>query len=78
MSAPPRLSKSQFEMLDKICRTNGGGCSGYSLDRRVMRSLETRGLIQGKAGQEYCAVHTREGLQLWRSLSAEPVRGEQP
>ena len=70
-----RLGKSQFAMLDKICRTNGGGCSGYSLDRRVMRSLEARGLIQGKLGQEWCAVHTREGLQLWRELTA---RGEQP
>lgn len=66
-----RLGSAQFAMLDSICRTNGGGRSGYSLNRRTMRSLESKGLIQGKAGQEYCAVHTREGLDLWRKLTAE-------
>lgn len=68
------LGKAQFAMLDSICRTNGGGVNGYSLDRRVMHSLQKRGLIQGKMGSPWRAVHTREGLELWRKLSAEPVR----
>jgi len=69
MSERP-LGKAQLAMLGEICRTNGGGVSGYRPNQRTMRSLEERGLIQGKAGQEWCAVHTREGLELWRSLQA--------
>lgn len=68
---PVRLGKTQFAMLDRICRTNGGGVSGYSLNRRVMERLYELDLIQGKRGQEWCAVHTSEGLALWRKITAE-------
>lgn len=60
------LGRRQIELLDRICRTNGGGISGYGLHRSTMRSLEKRGLIQGKRTHESCAVHTREGLDVWR------------
>jgi len=66
-----KLGKKQAQMLRDIVKTNGGGISGYSLDQRVMRSLENKGLIQGKLNQESTAVHTRAGLEWVRS---NPVR----
>lgn len=63
----PRLGKRQWEMLGKIVRTNGGGIYVYySIQKTVLR-LHELGLVQGKAGQQYCAVHTREGLEAWRA-----------
>jgi hypothetical protein len=60
------LSPIQFDMLVRVVKTNGGGLNGYSEDRRTWRSLEKRGLIQGKSGLQCCFVHTRKGLALYR------------
>jgi len=60
------LSPIQFDMLARAVQTNGGGLNGYSEDRRTWRSLEKRGLIQGKSGLDCCFVHTRKGLELYR------------
>lgn len=66
-----KLGRKQAQMLRDIVNTNGGGISGYSLDQRVMRSLEEKGLIQGKLNQQSAAVHTRAGLEWVRN---NPVR----
>ena len=64
-----KLGDKQIELLRKTCQTNGGGVSVWNCDRRVMRSLEAKGLIQGKLNQESWFVHTREGLKLYRELA---------
>lgn len=66
-----KLGKAQEKMLRDIVATNGGGISGYSLDQRVMRALEAKGLIQGKCSCPSAAVHTRDGLDWVRN---NPVR----
>jgi uncharacterized protein YjhX (UPF0386 family) len=66
-----RLGARQLDLLDRVCRTSGGGVSCFGEQERVYRSLERKGLIQGKSGQQYRAVHTREGLALWRKMQAE-------
>jgi len=66
------LTHLQWELLDRICRTNGGGLSlppGDELKRA--QSLYRRGLAQGKSGQQYRAVHTPDGLKLWREMLAK-------
>ncbi len=77
-SKTPRLGGRQIAMLREIVRSNGGGvyyfCGGE--DERVMRSLARRGLIQGKAGHQSRAVHTRAGLELVRELDRR--KAEQP
>lgn len=72
------LSKAQWDALDRICRTNGGGVSINCTVRDgevvpsapAMAALFRKGLIQGKAGAFEKVVHTREGLQLWRERGA--------
>ncbi|MES2904038.1 MAG: hypothetical protein V4696_07620 [Pseudomonadota bacterium] len=62
-----KLTDKQWDLLDRICRTNGGGIHYYNLDKSVLRGLMRRHLVQGKLGSGDCAVHTREGLALWRA-----------
>lgn len=64
-----KLGSKQREMLIKICKTNGGGLFVSGPDQKVIFSLEKKGLVQGKAGQQYCAVHTKKGLEIYRSLT---------
>ena len=70
------LTKVQMEMLDMVCRTNGGGVrirchigeDGYGIPiNTAYRKLQQLGLIQGKSGECETVVHTREGLSMWRS-----------
>lgn len=79
-SKTPRLGVRQIAMLREIVRTNGGGvhyfCGGE--DERVMRSLVRRGLIQGKAGWQTRAVHTRAGLELVRELDRREAEQSAP
>jgi len=65
------LGPIQFDMLARTVQSNGGGLNGYSEDRRTWRSLEKRGLIQGKSGLQCCFVHTRKGLELYRYACAK-------
>ena len=71
-----KLTQPQERMLREIVSTNGGGISGYCLDQRVMRSLERKGLIQGKLRQESRAVHTRAGLEWVRNNPTLPSGGD--
>lgn len=66
-----KISPAQEAMLRRIVKTNGGGIHQYGLHGPTMRALYGKGLIQGKAGQQTCAVHTREGLALIRELDAK-------
>lgn len=71
MTDKPKLTPAQFRMLDRICKTNGAGVSSYALrgpDTGVVLRLEKMGLVQGKSCEDFKAVHTREGLALWRSM----------
>lgn len=68
-----KLTEPQWELLDRICRSNGGGVTvGMSPGAEFNRAhaLYKRGYAQGKAGQPYKAVHTPEGLKLWRQQMA--------
>lgn len=74
-----KLTKPQWDALDRICRTNGGGvavrCKVNDDDvvvpiHKPTAALFAKGLIQGKAGGYEKVVHTREGLQLWRERQA--------
>lgn len=69
-----KLTPAQWRMLDDVCRTNGGGVAvGFSYGTRswkVAQRLMDMGLVQGKAGQQYRAVHTKEGLELWRERNS--------
>lgn len=69
----PKLGKRQWEMLDRICRTNGGGVfvppSGH--EHNIILRLHELGFVQGKAGQQYRAVHTRDGFDAWRHWLSE-------
>lgn len=70
----PKLTPAQWDLLDAICRTNGGGLSvGMSDDVTFKRaqSLYRKGLAQGKYRQPHCAVHTRAGLAFWRARNAD-------
>lgn len=66
-----KLTKLQFQALDVVCRTNGGGISGYSDWKTQITALHKKGLVQGKAGQQHRVVHTSEGLALWRELTKQ-------
>jgi hypothetical protein len=69
----PKLTHLQWELLDRICRSNGGGVSVGMSDNdefRRAQSLYRRGLAQGKNGEPYRAVHTPEGLRVWREMIA--------
>jgi DNA-binding MarR family transcriptional regulator len=69
-----KLTPKQLELLQRVCLSNGGGINaGYSetaAHTRTVRQLERKGLVQGKLGQPSCAVHTKEGLALFRQLKA--------
>jgi hypothetical protein len=66
-----RLGVRQLDMLRGIVKRNGAGLYIFgAAQEKVMRSLERQGLIQGKSGQEFLAVHTRAGLDLIRKLDA--------
>lgn len=75
MTALPRLGSRQWAMLDKICRTSGGGIyvPGGGPEHKLIMRLHELGLVQGKAGQQYRAVHTREGLDIWRQWQSAKV-----
>ena len=66
------LGHRQLAMLRKIVATNGGGIWAGGPDERVIKSLYRRGLVQGKSGSQWCAVHTRASLELIRKLDAKP------
>lgn len=74
------LTKAQREMLEKVCRTNGGGvrvrCSvgedGYGVPTHgPTRKLFEKSLIQGKAGAYETVVHTPLGLALRNHLKGQ-------
>lgn len=69
-----RLTPTQQSLLRRIVATNGGGISTYKLEgseRRVVMRLCSMGMVQGKAGQEWVAVHTRPGLEWVRANPEE-------
>lgn len=70
-----KLTKPQERMLREIVATNGGGISGFILRERVMRALESKGLIQGKLNASHRAVHTRIGLEWVRNNPTRPTGG---
>lgn len=63
-----RLGPKQIDLLKKVVASNGGGVSGYSVNLKTMRSLEKKGLIQGKLGQPYMIVHTKMGLEILKAM----------
>lgn len=73
-----KLTKAQWDALDRICRTNGGGVAVRCTIKddvvvpthKPTAALFAKGLIQGKAGSYQTVVHTREGLRLWRERQA--------
>lgn len=66
-----KLTDAQWRALDAICRTNGGGIYAGGRDMRSIFALHKKGLVEGKLNQQFRAVHTREGLEYWRSRNAE-------
>jgi len=68
------LVELQKELLIKICQTNGGGISTISMDGwqlKAVHQLHDLGLVQGKSGNESTAVHTKQGLELYRTLTKQ-------
>lgn len=65
-----KLTAKMEEALSSVVKTNGGGVSGYSYPESVWRGLIRRGLVQGKNGQAYRVVHTKEGLDYIRNKRA--------
>jgi hypothetical protein len=73
ITKPLKLTEPQWRMLDRICRTNGGGITvgiTEGPDYRMAQRLADKGLVQGKSGVGWMAVHTREGLKYWRERNA--------
>lgn len=64
---PIKLTPAQVKLLDKICRTNGGGVPARP-DNSTVNRLVNLGFIQGKSGRQWWAVHTRPGLEYWREF----------
>lgn len=64
-----KLGKRQLALLATVCQTNGGGVYISGALEKTAKRLEELELIQGKSSAQYCAVHTRKGLALWRELS---------
>lgn len=66
-----KLTPAQASMLRKVVATNGGGVfAGFHERGRtaiMLRKLEALGLVQGKRGEQSCAVHTRAGLDWVRA-----------
>lgn len=75
-----KLTPKQFCMLERVCKTNGGGVhAGFSegnQDTKTIRQLERKGLVQGKAGRSAYAVHTKEGFAAYRS-AIQPMPTEE-
>jgi uncharacterized protein YjhX (UPF0386 family) len=64
------LTERQLALLRAVVASNGGGVScAVDPERTVMRQLERRGLVQGKAGEQWRAVHTKEGLAVVRETA---------
>lgn len=57
----------QWELLDRVCRTNGGGCHEADHPAASIKGLMDRHLIQGKAGHAGRFVHTRLGWDYWKA-----------
>ena len=75
LTVEARLSPKMVEMLDRVCRTNGGGVSISGLgpgERSTIAALEARDLVREKPG-DLAVIHTKAGLELWRLVRA---RGE--
>ena len=62
------LSAPMRDLLFRVCRSNGGGVSAYCENMATVKALYNRDLVQGKAGEQSCIVHTRKGLALYRSM----------
>ena len=71
-----KLTPTQEAMLRRVVATNGGGVhAGWDEGQKItrtLRKLEKLGLVQGKAGSDGWAVHTREGLAWVRANPAAP------
>lgn len=68
------LTEPQRRVLALICRTNGGGIDPVSLsagEQSAFRALVRRGLIQGKRGQPWLAVHTSDGWRRYINAMAD-------
>jgi hypothetical protein len=67
------LTDRQAVILRRVVSTNGGGYhAGWhegQRETRTLRQLEKLGLVQGKAGSDGYAVHTREGIDWVRANS---------
>lgn len=61
------MTDLQAELLDRICRTNGGGVSIHDTNKSALTGLMKRHFVQGKQNGPTKVVHTREGLAEWRS-----------
>lgn len=62
-----KMTPAQEDLLRKIVATNGGGVDVSGPYRNAAKALVARHFIQGKRGQGYIAVHTREGLEWVRN-----------
>lgn len=71
-----KLTKPQWDNLVKICRSNGGGVEvsvgydhhNYGIPTNpAIRKLWDLDLIQGKANHACMVVHTKKGLDLYRT-----------
>lgn len=75
MSAAIKLTAPQEAMLRRVVATNGGGVhAGFSegqRETRVLLRLHEMGLVQGKAGMDGWAVHTKQG---WAWVKANPPK----
>lgn len=57
-----KLTAPQEKMLREIVATNGGGIAEFKLSHATLKVLIRKGLVQGKKGQQWRAVHTPEGF----------------
>lgn len=64
-----KLGSKQKEFLSKVCKSNGGGVPIITAnDLKISKSLEKKGLIQGKSNGPGRAVHTKAGIDLFKEL----------
>ena len=64
-----KLGVRQKDLLFKVCKTNGGGVFIFGGETyKIAKSLEKKGLIQGKLNDDGWAVHTKAGLDLFKIL----------
>lgn len=64
-----KLTSSQITSLAKVCKTNGGGVSAFDFNENTLKALFSKGLVQGKKGQQHRVVHTEKGLNVFRKLN---------